>query len=199
MSSSERHRSVDAPFPAYAYLWRSALIEVAPGTRKSHFGIARPRRSSHGRMRRPARAIAIRGDRAQDRFGAARRDRADRTAAVEQRTGRADDVGLHLLQALERHRVQEVRRRVQRVRAMDQLLVLFTCVIDEREHAAAAPVGVARAALGELAQDVFGRTTVLGNHRWASTDSVKMLLLPEPRMFDGGIVIESVIVGTSYQ
>ncbi len=89
-----------------------------------------------------------------------------------------DDLLLELLEALEREWVEEVRARVQCVRAVDQLLVLLARVIDEREHTPAAPVGIALAARGELAQDLVARSTVFGNHRWASIDSVKMLLLP---------------------
>ena len=82
---------------------------------------------------------------------------------------------------------------------MDQIFVLLARVIDEREHAPAAPIGVTFSARGELLQNFVGGSAVLGDHRCASSDRVKMLFVPEPRMFDGGIVIESVMVGTSYQ
>ncbi len=85
------------------------------------------------------------------------------------------------------------------MRALEEILVLLAGVIDEREHAPTAPVGIIRAARGELAQDVLGAPTAFGNHRCASTETVKMLLVPLPRMFVGGLVIEFVIVGTSYQ
>ena len=89
MSSIERHSSVDAPLPAYAYLWRSALIDVTPGTRKSHFGIGRPSFSSHGSTNPPTHASTWSGSLFSMRELAELRDRIDHAVRILRR--RRDD------------------------------------------------------------------------------------------------------------
>src|SRR5262249_41321026 len=129
------------------------------------------------------------------------RHRADGARAVEQAPRHLDELVLHLLEARERHRVEQIRARVRRVSGAQQLLVFLAGVVDEREHAPAAPVGVAGAASGRVVEDGRCIAAALrdGLHSLASTEAVKMLLAPLPRMFDGGAVIELSICGMSYQ
>jgi hypothetical protein len=109
-------------------------------------------------------AIPRRLHREQDRLGAAARHRADDVgAAVDHRCGHADDLGLHLLQALEGHRVEEVLREEELVGGLQRLLVFLARVVDEAERTAVAPVGVALAEALHALDQLGPRHAAVGN------------------------------------
>src|SRR5512140_2098569 len=116
MSSSDRQRSSDAPLPAYAYLCRSALIDVTPGPLEPRQDEATDTGIDVQRQAVLHRERAELGDRIDHAMRILRRrgDEADRAPA--DRLGHRANVGAHLGVDLALHELhaEVVRRLVER-------------------------------------------------------------------------------------
>ena len=86
-----------------------------------------------------------------------------RRRMIHQRAGHRDDLGLELLEAPNAIGFSRFALAYIRVRAMHQLLVRLARVIDEREHAAVAPVGVAGLTRAQLGEELVAIASVCGH------------------------------------